>query len=346
MRMIRFVQRWAVAVVAVTVLLLLPVRAGAQSGSGSLAADEINVLFNIVLVLALVVFVFVEGLLIYALVRFRRRSDDEMPEQVHGDMRLELSWTIGSAVLVLILFFFTLGFYQQDRSLPDGAYTVQVTGRTWAWDFGYEDTGVTTTETLNVPAGQPVLLEISSEDVQHSFWVPEIAGKVDAIPGRTQLMWFRVDEPGTYVGQCAEYCGLSHAEMLITVNVLPQEEFTAWIETETAAVLAAQEVDLAGEALALTGDVATGEALYTSLGCMACHSLDGSQLVGPSYLGLGQRAGEVRDGYSAEEYIIEAILHPCDYLAEGFATCVMPQNYADQLAPQDLADLIAFTLAQ
>ncbi|MBN1965686.1 MAG: cytochrome c oxidase subunit II [Anaerolineae bacterium] len=346
MRSSNFVQRWAAVVAVLLFLLLVPTQAWAQSGSGSLAAGEINVLFNVVLVIALGVFVLVEGLLIYAIIRYRRRPQDGMPEQIHGNTRMELSWTVGSGVLVLILFFFTLGFYQQDRSLPDGAYTVHVTGRTWQWDFEYADTGVTTTGTLNVPAGQPVLLEIASDDVQHSFWVPEISGKVDAIPGRVQLMWFRVDEPGEYYGQCAEYCGLSHANMLITVNVMPEQEFASWIDTETAAVAAAQQVDLAAEAMALEGDVASGQQLYTSLGCVACHSLDGTTLVGPSFQGLGQRAGETRDGYTAHDYVAESILHPCDYLAEGFETCVMPQNYADQLTPQDLADLIAFAQSQ
>ncbi|MBN2469958.1 MAG: cytochrome c oxidase subunit II [Anaerolineae bacterium] len=327
---------------------LWPGQALAQSGgqSGSLNAQEISSLFNIVMGMAVLVFILVEGLLIFAIIRYRRRSHDEMPKQVHGNNRLELGWTVGSGVLVIILFFLTLGFYQVPRTLSeDEALTIEVIGNTWFWEFYYPETGVRTNAEFNVPAGRPVVLEISSRDVQHSFWLPELAGKVDAIPGRVQRMWFQVDEQRVFVGQCAEYCGREHYNMPIRLNVLPEDEYAAWMDTEAAAIAAAQEVDLEAEAASIVGDVAAGEALYTGLGCTACHSLDGSVGVGPSYLGLGERAGEMIEGYSAEEYVRESILNPCEFVVEGF-NCVMPQTYGDQLSPQDLADLVAFTLAQ
>lgn len=343
-------RRWTLlGALAAIVAALLPGQVLAQSGgqSGSLDAQDISVLFNIVMVMAVLIFILVEGLLIFAIVRYRRRSQDEMPEQIHGNNRLELSWTIGSAVLVVILFFFTLGFYQQPRTIPQNeeVLTVEVIGNTWFWEFYYPETGVRTTADLNVPVGRPVVLEISSRDVQHSFWVPELAGKVDAIPGRVQRMWFQVDEQRVFVGQCAEYCGKDHYNMPIRVNVLPEAEYVAWMDAEAAAVAAAQEVDLEAEAASIVGDVAAGEALYAGLGCVACHSLDGSTGVGPSYLGLGERAASTVDGLSADEYVRESIINPCEFVVDGF-TCVMPQNYGDQLSPQDLADLVAFTLAQ
>lgn len=331
-------------------MLSLPGQVWAQSGggqSGSLDAGDISSLFNIVMFLAVLVFLLVEGLLIFAIIRYRRRSDDEMPEQVHGNTTLELTWTLGSTVLVVILFFFTLGFYQQPRTVPEDQdpLVVEVTGRTWFWEFYYPETGVSTQGVLNVPAGQPVVLEITSGDVQHSFWVPELAGKVDAIPGRVQRLWFQVDEPRQYIGQCAEYCGTSHYDMMITLNVMDTTEYAAWMDGEAEAVAAAQEVDLETEVLNLTGSVDAGEALYNELGCVGCHTLDGTERVGPSYLGLGDRAATRIEGRTAEEYIIESILNPCEFVVEGF-TCVMPQNYRDQLDAQGLADLLAFTLAQ
>ncbi len=339
---------WSLAGSLALLLVLLPARALAQGGAtGSLNAPDIAGLFNIVLVLAILVFLLVEGLLIFAIVRYRRRSPDEMPEQVHGNNAMELSWTVGSGILVIILFFFTLGFYQQPRTLPEDSepVTVEVTGHTWYWEYYYPETGVRTETTLNVPAGRPVVLDITSADVQHSFWVPEISGKVDAIPGRVQRMWFQVDEPGQFVGQCAEYCGLQHYDMLITVNVMEEQEFASWMDGEAAAVAEAAAAT-EEEAAALAGDPAAGEQLYNSMGCMACHSLDGSTLVGPSFQGLGARAGEVLDGVSAEDYLRESIVDPCAYLAEGFDNCVMPQNFGDRLSAQDLADLIAFLLEQ
>ena len=341
--------RWAAAGAAgLLALALMPGQVLAQNGgqSGSLDAQDISVLFNIVMGMAVLVFILVEGLLIFAIVRYRRRSRDEMPEQVHGNNRLELGWTIGSAVLVIVLFFFTLGFYQVPRTLSEeDVLTIEVTGNTWFWEFYYPETGVRTTAEFNVPAGRAVVLEITSRDVQHSFWLPELAGKVDAIPGRVQRMWFQVDEQRMFVGQCAEYCGREHYNMPIRLNVLPEAEYAAWMDVEAAAVAAAQEVDLEAEAAAITGNVAAGEALYSGLGCVACHSLDGAPGVGPSYVGLGERAANTIDGYSAEEYVRESIINPCAFVVEGF-NCVMPQTYGDQLSPQDLADLVAFTLAQ
>ena len=337
---------------AVLALLSLSGPVWAQSGtqSGSLNAVEIQGLFNIVLVFAILVFILVEGLLIFAILRYRRRRDDEMPEQIHGNTRLEIGWTVGSTVLVLILFFFTLGFYQQPRNLPAGSdpLVVQVTGHTWYWEFYYPETGIrlnSRTDDFRVPAARPVVLEIASADVQHSFWVPELSGKVDAIPGRVQRMWFQVDEPRTFVGQCAEYCGREHYNMLINVDVMDDAEFTTWYDGEAAAVAAAAEAAAAQDAASLVGVPAAGEALYNSLGCVACHSLDGSTRVGPSFQGLGDRAGTRIEGTSAQDYVHNSILNPCDFVVEGF-TCVMPQNYGDQLAPQDLADLVSFLLAQ
>ncbi|MFC1960996.1 cytochrome c oxidase subunit II [Chloroflexota bacterium] len=340
--------------ILMVLILLLPAAVGAQSGTqtGSLDATDISALFNIVLVMAVVVFLLVEGLLIFALVNYQRRSDDEMPEQVHGNNKMELGWTVGSALLVLVLFFFTLGFYQLPRAIPQDQdpLTIEVTGRMWQWEFRYPDEDVLVVqngpsddafEALNVPAGRPVVLEITSADVQHSFWVPELAGKVDAIPGRVQRMWFQVDEPRDYIGQCAEYCGSVHYNMMLRVNVLPEEEFNTWLHDEAVAVAAAQVVDV----LTLTGDPMAGEALYTAKGCNACHTLDESALVGPSYLGIGDRAGETFEGLSAQEYIYLSIIKPCDFVVDGF-TCVMPQNYEEQLAPQDIADLMAFILEQ
>ncbi len=345
MKSLRIMQRLVLVTIVGLLALVLPGQVFAQSGgqAGSLAADDISVLFNVVMVFAVIVFVGVEGLLIFAIVRYRRRSNDEMPEQIHGNNKMELGWTLGSAVLVLILFFFTLGFYQQPRAIPidEETLTIEVTGNMWRWDFYYPDTGVRMSREFNVPAGQPVVLEIGSADVQHSFWLPGLSGKVDAIPGRVQRMWFEVDDSQQFVGQCAEYCGLEHYNMPITLNVMEPQEYAAWMDGEAAAVAAAASVDVTD----LVGDPASGEALYVEQGCVACHTLDGTAGVGPSYLGLGERAGEMVEGLTAEEYIHESIVNPCEFIVDGFA-CVMPQTYEALLSPQNLADLVAFLKAQ
>ncbi len=356
-------RRWVFIGVGVMVCLLLPGQVWAQSGSqsGSLDAEDISGLFSLVMVMAVLVFILVEGLLIFAIIRYRRRSDAEMPEQVHGNNRLEISWTVGSAILVVILFFFTLGFYQQPRGLAEeeDALTVQVIGHVWYWEYRYPNTGVTIISNdlesedefanlpLNVPAGRPAILEISSADVQHSFWVPELAGKVDAIPGRVQRLWFQVDEPRQYIGQCAEFCGQQHFRMLITINVMDSAEFAGWLDSEALAVAAAQQGNLEADALALEGDPVNGQVLYAgNLACQTCHSSDGTLIVGPTFQGLGQRAAERIEGVSAGQYIIESILRPNDYVVEGYVAGIMPQNFSERLSAQELADLLAFLREQ
>jgi cytochrome c oxidase subunit 2 len=336
---------------AVVLGLLVPLPAFAQAPSpltpGSETAGSVASLFWVVLGIAAVVFVIVEGLLIYAVLRYRRRFPDDMPEQVEGNARLELIWTVVPALIMVVLFGLTLRQLQRERNAPADAIVVEVTGNQWYWQFKYPDTQLTllsSADDLVLPAGRPVLLEVRSNDVIHSFWVPELSGKMDAIPGHTNTIWFEA-EPGTYAGQCAEYCGLEHYAMLFDVLVLPPDEFAAWMDEQ---VLLASQFQPVGTDLTTplpAGDAGRGAALFSSLGCAACHSLDGTRIVGPSIKGIGQAAGARIAGYSAEQYLRESIVLPCDYIVEGF-TCVMPQDFGQRLEAQDLADLIAYLLEQ
>ncbi len=210
----KFITLVAVGALLVLVALLLPGRAGAHGpADGGASTDDINRLFTIVFWIAVPVFLLVEGLVIYAIWSSiqRRRARDEDPEQIEGSRPLEIAWTVLSFVIIGVVFILSARFMttqyraeaDQDTTPPD--FTVHVTGYLFNWDYQYfrndgtspgDDTGITTTRQMTIPADRNVLLEITSTDVQHSFWVPDLSGKVDAIPGYTNTMWLNVAEPG------------------------------------------------------------------------------------------------------------------------------------------------------
>lgn len=191
---------------------------------------------------ALAVMILVLGGLLYMSIKYRRpKGDPGLPKQVHGNTALELGWTILPAILLAVIAVPTLaGIRDLGREPSDDALRVNVTGVQWQWLFEYPDVldesgaPLSIGADLYVPVGREIGFEIASADVNHSFWVPKLAGKIDAIQGRTNIMWFRADKPGTYGGQCAEFCGLSHAQMRMTVIALPQAEFDAWVAEQGA----------------------------------------------------------------------------------------------------------------
>ena len=218
-------------------------------------AQEINDLFFPVLGVAIVVFFLVQGAVVYLAVRYRVRrkasaggddsdeedlyGDDEYPEQVHGNLRLELAWTIIPTILLAVISVFTLISLVElnEVSAAEDDLRVTVVGQQWWWEFQYHLDGNTSTPpdivTANemvIPVGQQVPLEITSRDVIHSFWVPRLNGKKDAVPGRTHPWVIEADEPGRYMGQCTEFCGLSHAYMRMYTVVLTQAEWEQWVE--------------------------------------------------------------------------------------------------------------------
>ncbi|MBI2913297.1 MAG: cytochrome c oxidase subunit II [Chloroflexi bacterium] len=203
-------------------------------------ADKQRDLFYLVLWPAVVILILVEGLLVIAVMRFRRRKDDEPPpKQVHGNTRLELAWTIAPAILLLFIAVPTVAaIVDLGRAPAADALRVDVTGRQWIWQFEYPEftdadgKPLSVFNELHIPVGKEIGAYLHSADVIHSFWVPRLAGKLDVIPGRENRMWFNAEEPGTYSGQCAEFCGLGHAGMRMTVVAQTEEEFNAWVQEQ------------------------------------------------------------------------------------------------------------------
>src|SRR4051812_32934448 len=193
----------------------------------------------IMFIAAVIVLVIVDGGLIFAGLRFRARPG-HVAKQFHGHNFLELVWTVVPTIMVIsfsVLSFEKLNFMNDART--DAQMTIQVQGQQWSWVYSYpkedrfkapDGSYLQGAEELHIPVNTKVLLELSSKDVIHSFWVPNIGGKKDAVPGRPTELWIQADKPGTYKGQCFEFCGTGHADMLVTLVVHPQAEYATWIK--------------------------------------------------------------------------------------------------------------------
>jgi len=241
-------------------------------------------LYMVTLIMAAVIFVIVEGGIIISVTRFRRRKDDTSePRQNHGNISLEIIWTAIPMVLVIILFVFTLNTMNAiaaPQPSPNDI-KVNVVGHQWWWEFNYPDLGITTANELFIPVDTPVQITLTSADVVHSFWIPQLAGKTDAVPGQVNHMWINANHPGTFEGQCSEFCGIEHALMRERVVSVSQADFQAWV-TQQQSLPASPQTDLEKQ----------GQKLVADGVCAACHTINGTNAkakIGPNLTHLFSR---------------------------------------------------------
>jgi cytochrome c oxidase subunit II len=234
-------------------------------------------LFWLVFWIATVVFVLVEGLLVVALIRFRHRPGRGVPKQIHGNKRLEIAWTIAPALLLAGVAVPTIGTIFQLAAKPANALQITVTGHQWWWQVEYPSLKVITANEVHIPAGRPVYVTLKSVDVIHSFWVPRLAGKQDLEPGNTTHLTFEADRPGNYSGQCAEFCGDSHANMRFRVIAQTEADFEAWAAGQQ------RPAPVPGDALRI----------MQAKGCGGCHTIGGEEAfvgtMGPDLTHFGSR---------------------------------------------------------
>ena len=265
-------RRWA-GLVAVALLLAACASDAPQDSLDPAGpeAQQIDNLFTPVFGVAVIVFFVVQGLIVFAVVKFRRKEgDEEFPDQVHGNTRLEIGWTILPALVLGVISIFTVPVIFDLNEEPDDAIEVAVTGQKYWWGYTYgEGAGAErefeTANELHIPAGEPVFLTLESSDVIHSFWAPRLNGKRDVVPGRTHTWTIEADEPGVYSGQCAEFCGTSHANMRLKVVAHSPEDYEAWLADQQA------EPDVPSD-----GAEAAGYELFQTKGCAGCHEVDGA----------------------------------------------------------------------
>jgi cytochrome c oxidase subunit 2 len=233
-------RRVLLAAPLAAVLLASPLPVAAQPwvvAPASDGAEVISQLFWFTLVLATIVFVLVEGLLIYSSLRFRRRAalPTREPPQIHGNTRLEVMWATVPALILIGLFGITVSRLGDLSQIPTDPNTlhISVTGRQFQWEFGYGTSGVKSND-LHIPVGTPLVFDVTSTDVIHSFWVPDLYGKIDANPGRVNRITFKATKAGEYRGVCAELCGAGHSGMLFRVEAVSQGEFQQWLQQQQA----------------------------------------------------------------------------------------------------------------
>jgi cytochrome c oxidase subunit 2 len=251
-------------------------------------AESIRGLAVLVLAIIGAIFLLVEGILLYAVVRFRRGrpAGPDEPPQVYGSTPIEIAWTAAPTLVVFVLILvITRTLWEVDvnpNSPPPESRPLRLTavGHQWWWEFAYgtnggQDVGFITANELHMPASdfgtpsgrRPVYLGLQSADVCHSFWVPRLAGKTDLIPGRSNHMWFETGRTGLFLGQCAEFCGAQHAKMLLRVYVDPPEEFARWVEGQK-------------KPAADDPSVAEGKKAFLAQSCVNCHRVRGTPAAG------------------------------------------------------------------
>jgi cytochrome c oxidase subunit 2 len=225
-----------------------------------------------VLAITGVIFVVVFTLLAYCIAKFRSTAADveREPAQVYGSTQIEVAWTVIPVLIVLVLFLATARVIHavQDAPPPPTALAVTVIGHQFWWEFRYPTLGIVTANELHIPVSDPArptptLLKLMSADTDHSFWVPQLAGKTDLIPNRVNAMWIDPRQPGLFLGQCAQYCGTQHGKMLLRVVVDGPEEFDAWVRAQQ-------------QPAALDEEVAAGRRVFETTACINCHAVSGT----------------------------------------------------------------------
>ncbi|MBU1248010.1 MAG: cytochrome c oxidase subunit II [Proteobacteria bacterium] len=295
------------------------------------AAKEVDQAFLIILGFSVFIMVFVTGLMLWFLYRYHHKRHP-VAADIEGNIWAEILWTVIPTIIVMGLFWTGWSSFKAMRTIPEGAMVVQAEGRMWSWKFTYE-TGKTS-EILVVPVDTPVKLELSAKDVIHSFYVPAMRLKWDMVPGMDTDAWFESDAPGEFDIFCAEYCGLKHSNMVTTLRVVSPEEFQAWLQ-EGAQVSAAPML--------------TGPELLDRYGCLDCHTLDGSEGVGP---GLGKIGGKevslvLPDGTRTrlardEAYLRRAILDPSAELVKDWEDLMF--SYDGEIPEEDLEGIVSFLM--
>ena len=305
---------------------LLPQQASTQ-------AVIIDRLFNAHFLLISFLFSLIAVFMVYSLVVFRRKPGDEnVGRHIKSANGLEIVWTILPLSAVLYFSFLGSQSLADIRRVDPQAMEVKVIGGQWYWIFEYPEYGITS-KSLNLPVDRQVLLKMTSRDVIHSFWVPEFRVKQDLLPGENFVkeLRFTPSELGEFKVRCAELCGASHAYMESPVVVMKQADFEAWLASESKASSATP--------------AERGQKWASAYGCVACHSVDGKRLVGPTWKGLYGKQEQLADGTTVQvddAYLRAAILDPNSQVVKGYPPNVMASSYGQTVTPEKIDDIIAF----
>jgi cytochrome c oxidase subunit 2 len=299
--------------------------------------------------MALGVFVVVEGLLVYTVLRFRRRPNAGIPSQIHGNTQIEIAWTIAPALIAVVIAVLTFRTQAENAVLPANSLHITAVGHQWWFEFQYPGQGaenrpLLTATDMYIPVGQPVIVTLKGADVIHNFWVPRLAGKTYMIPGKVNYMAFTATEPGVYKAACSEFCGEAHALMRFRVIALPRDQYDNWL----AQARVAPPAPAAG-AGALNGDPVRGQAIFldaTNL-CITCHAVDGTAArgaVGPNLTYFGSRT-TIASGLleNTPENLARWIQHSNEIKPGNLmGRQITPAWIQSNLTPEEINDLVAY----
>jgi cytochrome c oxidase subunit II len=281
-------------------------------------------------------FVFLIGLtftMLYFVFKYNKHKNP-VATQIKGSTKLEIIWTVIPTILVLVMFYYGWAGWAPMKKAPDDSFNIKVTARMWNFTFEYENGK--RTDTLFVPMDKAVKLNLVSLDVIHSLYIPSFRVKEDVVPGREKMVWFIAQREGLYDLFCTEYCGLNHSYMINTVKVMPEQQFNSWY------------VDTTQQVAAITDSPsANGKRIMKNIGCFACHSIDGSKLIGPSFKGIyGHEATVITGGKERvvmvdDEYIKRSIYDPNADVVKGFNKGLM-MPYEGQLSDEDIVQITEY----
>lgn len=294
--------------------------------AASTVASKVDALYFYLSGVTLFFTLLISGVLIFFVIRYRRRSPFEIPRPVAGSHKLETIWTVIPFLIAMSFFVWGAKVYFEQVRTPQVATEVYVVGKQWMWKVQHS-TGQREINQLHVPKGRKIRLIMTSEDVIHSYFIPAFRIKADVLPGRYTEQWFEATKTGTFHLFCAEYCGMNHSGMIGSVIVMEPREFDNW---------------LAGNTDNQTPAVA-GQQLYQSLGCASCHGNNGEGGRGPALNGLFGRQSPLTNGQSVladEGYIRESIVNPQAKIVAGF-TPIMP-TFQGQVSEDQLLQILAF----
>src|SRR6188474_1947231 len=268
----------------------------------------------------------ISAVLIFFVIRYRRRTPYEIPRPVAGSHKLETIWTVIPFVIAMTMFGWGARVYFEQYKPPQNAIEIYVVGKQWMWKLQHA-TGQREINELHVPVGRKIKLIMTTEDVIHDFFIPAFRTKMDVVPGKYTTLWFEATKPGTYHLFCAEYCGMNHSGMIGSVIVMQPTDFDNW---------------LSGNASQQSPAVA-GQQLFQSLGCVSCHGATGEGGRGPALGGVFGSQVFLNNGQTVkadEAYIRESIVNPQAKLVNGFGP-IMP-TFQGQISEEQLVQILAF----
>ncbi|MEN3341998.1 MAG: cytochrome c oxidase subunit [Actinomycetota bacterium] len=331
-----------IAAAAAVALPWLPTPASREAG-------RIDFVFWFVVAICILIFAVVVAALLYAVIHFRVRPDDDSDgPPVHGHTGLEITWTLIPTLLVTAIGIASAIVLARDDALGENVLRVDVTAQQFAWSFSYPGFKGLTSPTLRLPKDRSVLLRFTSKDVIHSFWVPEFSQKQDAVPGLHPTLHITPDRVGTFPVVCSELCGLGHAVMRSQAIVMPPPAFDRWVRAQTTATTPATTTTASAPATtttpATTGNAsASGSAVFKANGCGACHALaaaGSSATVGPDLDKLPQYARQAHRPLAA--FVRRSIVAPDAYVQPHYSKGIMPHTFGKTLSKPQLDALVQY----